>query len=191
MIKLGINRRSMQNKYFIEYLLTVDIDDKKYDLGISFLIWSHIRPNEPTTFSLRPEATPRILSGPRSPVKKRKAPRGYFKKGHEYYWKTGIDNIKGRINMTSFPLNLKDNAELFIYCFNDPIIFSPVYQERLKELQIYSDKNTQEVWSAPKWNEIDKKSLIPVKEVPKKADNFFKYVFCLSLKKAGYEIQDW
>ena len=184
MVRLNIHRRPTRGNYFVGYVLTVDIDGKQYDLNIDFLVWSHIKPNKKITFSLRPEATPGAFSGPGAPIYKREVLPGMF----EEKWKEGVKDIKYCIDTTSFPLNPKDNHELFSYCFNDPVTFSFVYQERLKELQEYSNKNTQEIWSAPRWSEVDSKSIIRVEKVPSQADDFFLYVFKLRLESAGYEI---
>lgn len=177
MIKIELTRKPPQNKYFVEYFMSVSINKKKYDLVIAFLIWSHIKPHEETTFYLRPEALPKIFSGPLSPVKKRKAPSGFFKKQFEYYWRPGIDEIKGRINTLSLPLTPKETPELFTYCFNHPVRFSDVYQERLKELEAYSKKHNQQVWSAPRWTEIQSASIVPLSQMPEETDSFFFDVF--------------
>lgn len=189
MIRLDIVRKPARGKLFVEYLMTVSIDGKKYDLAITFLVWSEIKPHEETKFFLRPEAEPAVYSGPRSPVKKRKNRSGFFKKQHQYYWKPGIEEVKDCVNTLSFPLNPRDNHELFSFCFSDPVTFSTVYYERLKELEVYSNRNDQEIWSAPKWSEVTRSSLVPVEKVPKEADDFFKHVFTLRLQDAGYEIQ--
>lgn len=190
MVKLDIIRRPTRGAHFVGYLLKVNIDGKKYDLNIDFLVWSHIKPHEETTFSLRPEASPSTFTGRRSPVKKRKAPRGYFKKQYEYYWKPGIDEVKGCINTLSLPLTSEENPELFVYFFNHPIRFSRTYNERLQELQSYVNQHHWGVWSAPKWSEVNRKSLVPVAEVSGEADTFFASIFKSRLKKWGHEISD-
>ncbi len=184
MVKLDIQRRPTQGNYFVGYLLTVDMDGKQYDLNVSFLIWAQVKPNEETAFFLRPEADAGTYKEPRTPVEKKEIFDGTL----EHRWKPGIKEVRHLINTVSFPLNPRDNHELFVYCFNDPVRFSETYNERLKELQAYSAEHGQEIWSAPKWSEVDSASLIPVDRVPKEADDFFLNVFKLRFEAAGHEV---
>ncbi len=169
MIKLAISRKPTQGNYFVSYLLTVNVDETQYDLKVDFLLWAHIQPNEATAFFLRPEADAGTYKEPRTPVEKKEVLDGMF----EYRWKEGAKEIRDLINTISFPLNPKENVELFRFCFNDPVRFSQTYNDRLKELETYSHKNDQEVWSAPKWSEVDSESLVPIEKVPKETDDFF------------------
>ena len=186
MIKIDIIRRPTRNNYFVGYILKVNLDGKEYDLNVDFLIWAEVRPNEETKFVLRPEAVPGSFHEPKTPVYKEEILPGMFQEK----WKEGIKEVKHCIDTISFPLNSIDNAELFTYCFNDPVTFSPVYEERLQELAAYAEKNNQQIMSAPEWSEIDSKSLVPIAKVPQEADGFFKHVFKLRLESAGYEICD-
>jgi hypothetical protein len=163
--------------------MIVSIDGKEYDLNIDFLIWANVRPNEEVEFFLRPEAQPAAFKGIRSPVTKRKAAEGFFCGQYAFIWKPGIEKIRDAINRISFPLNPKDNVELFNFCFNEPVCFSQAYDDRLEELKTYSMKNDQEIWSAPKWDEVSKDSLIPLNKVPKEADQFFLNIFQCAIKK--------
>lgn len=181
MIKFSITRRS-SIKDFLSYTMIVSIDGKEYDLNVNFLIWAHIRPKEPVELFLRPEAQPATLKGPRCPVTKRKAAEGFFCGQYAFIWKPRIEKIRDAINRISFPLNPKDNIELFDYCFHGPVRFSHAYDNRLEELAVYATKNDQEIWSAPKWEEVSKGSLTPVNKAPKDADQFFLNIFKCAIK---------
>lgn len=186
MIKLEMSRKPTRGKHFLEYLLAVGVGAKTYDLAVTFLIWAQITPNQGTAFFLRPEAQAGTHKEPRTPVEKKEVLPGMY----EYSWKEGIKEIRHCINTISFPLNQKDNVELFTYCLRDPVRFSQTYQERLKELEAYSVEHDQEIWSAPRWSEVNSESLVPVEKVPKEADEFFLHVFKLRFETAGYEIHD-
>lgn len=183
MIDIIITRRPA--KHFLKYAMITSINGKEYDLNIDFLIWAHIRPKEPVELFLRPEVQPAAFKGIRSPVTKRKAAEGFFCGQYAFIWKPGIEKIRDAINRISFPLNPKDNIELFDFCFNGPLCFSQAYHDRLEELQAYSTKNDQEIWSAPKWDEVARDSLIPISRIPKEADNFFLDIFKPEIKKTG------
>ena len=181
MIKMVITRRPA--KHFMSYAMIVSIDGKEYDLKVDFLIWANVKPNKEIEFFLRPETQPATLKGPRCPVTKRKAVEGFFRGHYKFIWKVEIEKVKDVINRISFPLNPKDNIELFNYCFNEPVSFSQAYDARLEDLKTYSMKNDQEIWSAPKWDEVSKDSLIPLNKVPKEADQFFLNIFQCAIKK--------
>lgn len=181
MIDIIITRRPA--KHFLKYAMITSINGKEYDLNIDFLIWAHIRPKEPVELFLRPEVQPAAFKGIRSPVTKRKAAEGFFCGQYAFIWKPGIEKIRDAINRISFALDAKDNVELFKYCFNGSVCFSQAYDNRLEELQAYSTKNEQGIWSAPKWDEVARGSLIPTSRMPKEADQFFLNIFQCALKE--------
>ena len=180
MIKLDLSRRQTKSP-FVEYDIEITVDDKSYDLTMSFLIFAKIQPNQAVEFVLKPDLQMKSFEGSRSPVKKVYQPQYGWS---EYVWLDGIREVRDCLNSFELPLDPVNNDELFDLCFHHPIKFKAEFNKRLRELQ--KDSNTQDVglYAAPQWEQIRKQSL---RKIPSEANKFFESILYERLEDKGYE----
>lgn len=181
MIKLSLSRRQTKS-VFPEYDVEVILDDKAFDLKMTFLIYAKIQPKQPIELVLKPDLQMKSFEGPRAPVKKVYQPHHGWS---EYVWLDGIREVRDCLNSFEFPLDPIENDELFDLCFHDPIKFKSEFNKRLKELQKQSDTEYRYIYAAPQWNQVQKKSL---RSIPPEADEFFESILYERLEGKDYEI---
>jgi len=180
MTKLSLTRRQTKS-IFPEYDVEVILDDKAFDLKMTFLIYVKIEPEQMVELVLKPDLQMKSFEGSRSPVKK--VYRGQYG-WSEYVWLDGIREVRDCLNTFEFPLDPIQNDELFDLCFYHPIKFKAEFNKRLRELQKISNTQGRRVYAAPQWEQVEQESL---RSIPPEGSQFFESILYERLEAKGYE----